>query len=129
MKAWSSDFSATPIPLMCCRLYGEVCHWPLFSWQNTRTNQRTLLHNQKSLETNQLNTQRTLELTEQGQITERSTRAIQQLGDTDDKGNPRLEIRLGGIYSLERISKDSPKDYSQIIDILTAYLRKNSSVK
>jgi hypothetical protein len=24
MKAWSSDFSATPIPLMCCRLYGEV---------------------------------------------------------------------------------------------------------
>src|SRR5215210_8084816 len=25
MKAWTSDFSATPIPLMCCRLYGEVC--------------------------------------------------------------------------------------------------------
>src|SRR5215208_6437105 len=26
MKAWTSDFSATPIPLMCCRLYGEVCY-------------------------------------------------------------------------------------------------------
>ena len=25
MKAWSSDFSATSIPLMRCRLYGEVC--------------------------------------------------------------------------------------------------------
>ena len=24
LKAWLSDFSATPIPLMCCRLYGEV---------------------------------------------------------------------------------------------------------
>jgi hypothetical protein len=24
MKAWTSDFSATPIPLMRCRLYGEV---------------------------------------------------------------------------------------------------------
>ena len=24
MKAWSSNFSATPIPLMYCRLYGEV---------------------------------------------------------------------------------------------------------
>src|SRR5829696_5576896 len=29
MKAWTSDFSATPIPLMCCRLYGEVCPLPL----------------------------------------------------------------------------------------------------
>jgi carboxymethylenebutenolidase len=26
MKAWSSDFSATPISLTCCRLYGEVCY-------------------------------------------------------------------------------------------------------
>jgi hypothetical protein len=26
IKAWSSDFSATLIPLMRCRLYGEVCH-------------------------------------------------------------------------------------------------------
>jgi hypothetical protein len=25
VKAWSSNLSATPIPLMCCRLYGEVC--------------------------------------------------------------------------------------------------------
>jgi hypothetical protein len=25
MEACTPDFSATPIPLMCCRLYGEVC--------------------------------------------------------------------------------------------------------
>lgn len=37
---------------------------------------QTLLHNQRTLQTNQENTQRTLELTEQGQITERFTRAI-----------------------------------------------------
>jgi hypothetical protein len=34
----------------------------------------------------------------EGQITERFTRAIDQLG------NPSIEIRLGGIYALERIS-------------------------
>src|SRR3712207_4659851 len=46
---------------------------------------RTLLHNQETLRTNQINTQRTLELTEQGQITERFTRAIDQLGETNDQ--------------------------------------------
>ena len=71
--------------------------------------------------------QRTLQVSQEGQITERFTRAIDQLGATDDKGNPRVEVRLGGIYALERIARDSHKDYSQIIDILTAYIRKNSA--
>ena len=44
----------------------------------------------------------------EGQITERFTRAIDQLGATDDADNPRLEIRLGAIYALERIAGDSP---------------------
>jgi hypothetical protein len=26
MKIWSSDLSATQIPPMCCRVYGEVCN-------------------------------------------------------------------------------------------------------
>ena len=40
-----------------------------------------------------------------GQITERFTRAVDQLG------NEKMEIRLGGIYALERISRESKKDY------------------
>jgi hypothetical protein len=44
-------------------------------------------------------TWRTLHVNREGQITERFTRAIDQLGDQ------RLEIRLGGIYALERIAK------------------------
>jgi hypothetical protein len=71
--------------------------------------------------------QRTLQVSQEGQITERFTRAIDQLGATDDKGNPRVEVRVGGIYALERIARDSHKDYSQIIDILTAYIRMNSA--
>src|SRR5215203_1780764 len=59
---------------------------------------------------------------EQGQITERFTRTIDQLG------SEKLEIRLGGIYALERIAKDSSeKDYSTVMEVLTAYVRQNSS--
>ena len=42
-----------------------------------------------------------------GQITERFTRAIDQLGATDESGKPKIDVVLGGIYALERIAKDS----------------------
>ena len=71
---------------------------------------------------------RTLEATRDQQITERFTRAIDQLGKTDDNGAPRLEIRLGGIYALERIAADSlGRDYSTVMEVLTAYVRENAS--
>ena len=56
-------------------------------------------------------------LAEQGQITERFTRAIDQLG------SDHLDVRLGGIYALERIARDSPNDRATIGEVLTAYLR------
>jgi ribosomal protein L29 len=64
-----------------------------------------------------------LKATKEGQITERFTRAVDQLG------NPAIEIRLGGIYALERIANESEKDYWPIMEILTAYVRKNSSAE
>jgi hypothetical protein len=70
-----------------------------------------------------------LRVSQEGQITERFTRAVDQLGDVDQLGNPAIEIRLGGIYALERISTESEKDYWPIMEILTAYVRKNSSFK
>jgi hypothetical protein len=71
--------------------------------------------------------QKTLETQQDQQVTERFTRAIDQLGQTDDKGNKKLEIRLGGIYALERIAWDSPgRDYSTVIEVLTAYVRANA---
>jgi len=56
------------------------------------------------------------------QITDRFTKAVDQLG------NQKIEIRLGGIYALERIANESKKDYWQIIEILTAYVRENSII-
>ena len=60
---------------------------------------------------------RTYRLTQQGQITDRHTKAIQQLG------SEKAEVRLGGIYALERITNDSPQDRATIADVLTAFVR------
>lgn len=60
-------------------------------------------------------------IAQDGQITERFTRAVDQLG------NRKIEIRLGGIYALERIANESKKDQWAIMEILTAYVRKNAS--
>src|SRR5215210_6087900 len=73
--------------------------------------------------------QRTLETQQDQQVTERFTRAIDQLGATtdDNESKPKLEIRLGGIYALERIARDSPeRDYSTVMEVLTAYARENA---
>ena len=64
--------------------------------------------------------------TKKGQITDRFYKAIEQLGAIDDKGEPKLELRLGGIYALERIAQDSKTDYWPIMEVLTAYVRENS---
>jgi len=67
-----------------------------------------------------------LRLREQGQITERFTRAIDQLGATNDKGEKKLEVRLGGIYALERIARDSERDHWPIMETLTTYVREHA---
>ena len=65
--------------------------------------------------------ERTVEVAQESQITERFTRAIEQLG------SDKMAIRLGGIYALERIANDSAKDHWQIVQVLTAYIRDKPS--
>lgn len=72
-------------------------------------------------------TQKTLEITRETQITDRFTKAITQLGATDSQGRKQIETRLGAIYALERIAKDSPDDHWPIMEILTAYIRQNTA--
>jgi uncharacterized protein YjbI with pentapeptide repeats len=71
---------------------------------------------QQSLELNRAQ----LRVAEEGQITERFTKAIEQLG------SDKLAIRLGGIYALERIAKDSPRDHWTVMEVLTAFVRANA---
>jgi hypothetical protein len=56
----------------------------------------------------------------QRHITENFSRATEQLG------NDKLEVRLGGIYSLERISKESEDDYWTVMENLTAFVRERT---
>lgn len=71
-------------------------------------------------------TAKTLRTTQEGQITDRFTKAINQLGEA---GPEKLAIRLGGIYALERIARDSERDHWPIMEILTAYVRENAPWK
>jgi hypothetical protein len=85
-----------------------------FTWQNTRQARES--------------SRRTLELTEQGQITDRFTKAIDQLGKTGDNDERVEEIRLGGIYALERIAVECPDSYHwPIMQVFAAYLRRHAS--
>jgi Pentapeptide repeats (8 copies) len=86
-----------------------------FTWQNLVFTRQSQTDAAKS-------TQENLNLAQQGQITDRFTSAIAQLGDL------KLEVRLGGIYALERIANDSPKDHWPIMEVLTAFVREHANV-
>ena len=62
----------------------------------------------------------THELTEQGQVTDRYTKAIEQLG------SDKLDVRIGGIYALERIARDSARDHPAVMEVLAAFIREHS---
>ncbi|MDD7936749.1 pentapeptide repeat-containing protein [Actinomycetospora straminea] len=65
-------------------------------------------------------TAKTFEVTEQGHLTDRYTKAIGQLGDEQ------LDVRLGGIYALERLAIDSERDHPTVVEVLSAFVRERS---
>jgi uncharacterized protein YjbI with pentapeptide repeats len=69
---------------------------------------------------------RRVKVAEQGHITDRYTKAIEQLGALTADNKPNVEVRLGAIYALERIAFDSPRDHWPIMEVLTAYVRQNA---
>jgi uncharacterized protein YjbI with pentapeptide repeats len=56
-------------------------------------------------------------------ITERFTRSIEQLGNQTET------IRIGGIYALERIANDSPRDGWTIMEVLSSFVRGKQDLK
>ncbi|MEV6702715.1 pentapeptide repeat-containing protein [Streptomyces sp. NPDC051453] len=61
--------------------------------------------------------ERQAELTREDQVTGRYVEAIKLLA------SEKLHERLGGIYSLERILKDSEKDHDTVVEVLSAFIR------
>jgi hypothetical protein len=68
---------------------------------------------QHTLET----TRQQLNLTEQGQVTDRYTRAVEQLG------HEKAPVRLGALYSLEHLAQDNSEYRQTVVDVVCAYLR------
>jgi uncharacterized protein YjbI with pentapeptide repeats len=66
---------------------------------------------------------RNSQLTEDKNVTDRFSKAVEMLS------SEKLEMRLGGIYSLERIAKDSKEDHPVIMEVLTAFIRERSAIR
>lgn len=67
---------------------------------------------------------RNLQISEDKQVTERFSKAVDMMAD-----EKKMTVKLGGIYTLERIAKDSPEDSITIMEVLAAYIRENSRIE
>lgn len=63
------------------------------------------------------------DLDREAQMTDRFSKAITHLGDE------KQAIRIGGLYELERVAKDSPKDLATIRKVILTYLHDNYSIR
>ncbi|MFI7449738.1 pentapeptide repeat-containing protein [Nonomuraea sp. NPDC049714] len=60
-----------------------------------------------------------LETTQEGQITDRYIRAVEQLGSKT------IDVRFGAIHALDRLAQDSPRDRVTIANVMAAYVREH----
>ncbi|MCI4062793.1 pentapeptide repeat-containing protein [Micromonospora sp. R77] len=60
------------------------------------------------------------ELAAAGQIADRFTQAIDQLGQP---GTDKIDVRLGALYSLERIMRDSAINQPAVVEVIAAFIR------
>ncbi|MGY3676691.1 pentapeptide repeat-containing protein [Streptomyces sp. TE33382] len=76
-----------------------------------------------NVQTRQANTQARDDraLAKEGQITERYTAAVGNLGEDQ------VDVRLGGIYALQRIMQDSRRDQPTIANVLAAHIRTHAA--
>ncbi|WP_234432490.1 pentapeptide repeat-containing protein [Streptomyces sp. NRRL S-378] len=61
-----------------------------------------------------------LQISEHGQITNRFNAAVANLGSSS------LDIRLGGIYALQRIMQDSVRDHPTVVSVLAAFAQQHA---
>jgi hypothetical protein len=61
-----------------------------------------------------------LQISRESQITEQFNKAIEHLG------SEQVDVRLGGIYALERIASISERERGPIVEVLTAYVREHA---
>lgn len=99
--------------------------------QNQSATSAQLELTRKTQDQNQKNTIEQIKLTRRGQVTERFTKAIEQLGEDEKR-----DVRLGGIYALKQIVEEQTQIAEQadararrveILGILAAYVREHAT--
>ncbi|WP_229834324.1 pentapeptide repeat-containing protein [Streptomyces xantholiticus] len=85
--------------------------------------QRQFAQTQEQFAHTQAKDQRQEELTREGQVTDRYVEAIKLLS-----ADGRMQC-LGGLYSLERIMRDSEKDHATVVEVLAAFIRAHAPLE
>jgi hypothetical protein len=65
-------------------------------------------------------TARNIALSRQGRLTGRYAKAVEQLSSAA------LDVRIGGIYPLERVARDTPAGHPAVMEMLAAFIREHS---
>lgn len=65
-------------------------------------------------------TARGFRLTREGHITDRYAKSVEQIGHENS------DVRLGGIFALERIARNSIVDRNTVVEVLTAFVREHT---
>lgn len=112
-------------------IVAAVVGLPLIIWRLLILNQQTRISDAKT------------QIDRETHYTTIFSRSIEQLGETRDisdtrerDGNlepttrtvPNIEVRLGALYSLERLLRESSKDQPTIVETICAYIRENSPI-
>jgi Pentapeptide repeats (8 copies) len=84
---------------------GSVLVGVLFTWQQQQATSRQVADQ--------------LAVARQGQVGERFSRAVSQLGSSN------MDIRLGGLYELEQLARQSPEHRLVIVEVVAAYIRQH----
>ncbi|WP_079087079.1 pentapeptide repeat-containing protein [Streptomyces silvensis] len=88
-----------------------------YTHRSHRHAEKLYLHSQEQFKHAREKDREQAELTREGQVTDRYVEAIKLLS------SEHLTQQLGGIYALERIMRDSEKDFSTVVKVLAAYVR------
>jgi hypothetical protein len=92
-------------------LSGAVLAWAAFRQARTATRQAEIASKRHKEQT---------DADRQRRLTESYSRAVEQLA------SEKIEVRLGGIYTLEQISQESLSRYWTVMETLTAFVRERS---
>lgn len=95
-------------------------------WYSRSTNQATIAAakdtTDETLKTARETNQATIDAAREAQFADRYSKAVEQLGSD----NP--DVRIGGIYALERVAEDSPRDHPTVMEVLASFIRERSQV-